>query len=77
MDAEEMGMTTEQLLEEVKKAIRVVLIGGQSYEIGSRKLTRADLSQLRELKKELEQEISSSDTGGLLDNTVVAYFEGR
>ena len=49
MDAEEMGMTTEQLLEEVKKAIRVVLIGGQSYEIGSRKLTRADLSMIPNL----------------------------
>lgn len=77
MDAEEMGMTTEELLGEVKTAIRTVLVGGQSYKIGSRQVTRADLSQLRELKKELEQELASTGTGDLFDNTSVAFFEGR
>ena len=44
-----------ELLSEVKKAIRAILIGGQSYKIGSRSLTRADLNALRDLKKELEE----------------------
>ncbi len=77
MDDEKLEMTTAQLLDEVKRAIRVVLIGGQSYKIGSRQVTRADLLQLRELKKELEQEIASQGPDGLMDNTFVAFFEGR
>ena len=31
-----------ELLEQVNKAITTVLVGGQSYRIGSRQLTRAD-----------------------------------
>lgn len=77
MDDEKLEMTTAQLLDEVKRAIRVVLIGGQSYKIGSRQVTRADLLQLRELKKELEQEIASSGSDELMDNTFVVFFEGR
>lgn len=76
MDAEE--MTTEQLLAEVRNAIRTVLVGGQSYKIGTRELTRANLSELKALKTDLEQELSAS--GGddwLMDNTYVAFFEGR
>ena len=37
------NVSTAELLGEVKTAIRKILIGGQSYQIGSRKLTRADL----------------------------------
>ena len=44
------NVSTAELLGEVKTAIRKILIGGQSYQIGSRKLTRADLYQLRKLK---------------------------
>lgn len=44
-------MTTQELLQEVDNAINTVLVGGQSYKIGSRQLTRADLSELRTLKK--------------------------
>ena len=49
-------MNTEELLKQVNTAIRTVLIGGQSYQIGSRKLTRADLSLLRQMQKELQAE---------------------
>lgn len=70
-------MSTEQLLKEVKQAIRIVLAGGQSYSIGSRQVTRADLAQLRALKTELESELSSGGSGSLLENTAVAVFEGR
>lgn len=70
--------TTKELHAEVTQAIRTILVGGQSYEIGSRKLTRADLSQLRALRSELEEEMAAADTGtDLLDNTVVAMFGGR
>ena len=44
-------LTPKQMLSEVNKAISTVLVGGQSYKIGSRQLTRADLGMLRELKK--------------------------
>lgn len=68
-----------ELLSEVKKAIRAILIGGQSYKIGSRSLTRADLNALRDLKKELEAEIAADDASntGLLDDTYAAFFDMR
>lgn len=71
------NISTAELLGEVKTAIRKILIGGQSYQIGSRKLTRADLYQLRKLKEELEAEIASEGDTSLLDNTYVAFFDGR
>ena len=37
-------MKPAELLEQVNKAIAAVLVGGQSYKIGSRSLTRADLA---------------------------------
>lgn len=75
---EEFKGTAKELHAEVTQAIRTILVGGQSYQIGSRKLTRADLSQLRALRAELEEEMAATDGGaGLLDNTVVATFEGR
>lgn len=71
------NMSTEALLTEVNQAIRTVLLGGQSYKIGSRELTRADLGQLRALKSDLEAELSSGADGDLLGNTYVAFFDGR
>lgn len=76
-DMNELGdMTPGELLKEVNKAINVVLIGGQSYKIGSRQLTRADLGELKRLRTQLQTEITA-DNGSLLDNTVVAVFDGR
>lgn len=69
-------LTPRQMLNEVNKAINTVLVGGQSYRIGSRQLTRADLGMLRELKKELIVE-ANSEQDGLFGNTVVAVFDGR
>ena len=70
-------MTKEQQLAEVNKAIYAVLSGGQSYSIGSRSLTRADLSLLKEMREELEAQMTSDASSRLLDNTFVAFFEGR
>lgn len=69
-------MTSKELLNEVNTAINTVLIGGQSYRIGSRQLTRADLGELRSLKKELEVQ-ANEEPDGLFGNTVVSIFEGR
>lgn len=70
-------MTREQQLAEVNKAIYSVLAGGQSYSIGSRSLTRADLGLLKQMREELEAEITSGNSSHLLDNTFVAFFDGR
>ena len=50
---------------------------GQSYQIGSRKLTRADLSLLRQMQKELQAEVNAQEASGFLDDTYVAFFDGR
>lgn len=48
---EEQQLTASQLLSKVNQAIVNIMVGGQSYQIGSRKLSRADLSTLRAMKK--------------------------
>lgn len=70
-------MTKEEQLAEVNKAIYSVLAGGQSYSIGSRSLTRADLGLLKKMREELEAEITSGNASNLLDNTFVALFDRR
>ena len=69
--------TPQQRLQEVNKAIQAVLLGGQSYKIGSRSLTRADLALLRAMRDDREAQIASEGNSQLLDNTYVAFFEGR
>ena len=71
------GITAAEMLQQVNEAITNVLVGGQSYQIGSRKLTRADLSMLRKLKKELQAEVSAEGESSILDNTYVVMFDGR
>lgn len=71
------GITAVEMLQQVNEAITNVLVGGQSYQIGSRKLTRADLSMLRTLKKELQAEVSAEGESSILDNTYVVMFDGR
>lgn len=71
------GITAAEMLQQVNEAITNVLVGGQSYQIGSRKLTRADLSMLLTLKKELQAEVSAEGESSILDNTYVVMFDGR
>jgi len=66
---------TAEMLEQVNSAIAAVLAGGQSYKIGSRSLTRADLSQLKAIRDEAQ--LSSGQDNCLLDRTCVAFFDGR
>ena len=69
--------TQEEQLETVNKAIYTILVGGQSYKIGSRSLTRADLSELYAMQKALRSEIENDRDTGLLGDPSVAVFDGR
>lgn len=66
-----------EMLEQINAAITAVLSGGQSYKIGSRSLTRADLSTLQAMRAELEAQITAGQASPLLDRTYVALFDGR
>lgn len=72
----EKDMTVEQKLIEVNQAISNILVGGQSYKIGSRSLTRADLNTLLAMQKDLQAQIANQNDG-LMDNTYLALFDGR
>lgn len=73
----EIASTPAERLSQVQEAIVKVLYGGQSYQIGSRKLTRADLSLLREMEKELKAEVAAESNSRFFDDTYVAFFNGR
>lgn len=65
-------------LAEVNEAISTILKGGQSYKIGSRSLSRADLSALLKMKNDIEQQLADETSGnGLMDNTTVGFFDRR
>ena len=61
-NAEKLAERREELVD-VKAAIKKILSGAQSYTIGSRSLTRAQLPELRKWKKELEDEIAGLSGG--------------
>ena len=66
-----------EMLEQINTAITAVLSGGQSYKIGSRSLTRANITELRKLRADLAAQVAEEENTGLLGNTSVAFFEGR
>lgn len=69
-------MTVEQKLIEVNQAISNILVGGQSYKIGSRSLTRADLNTLLVMQRDLQAQLANQNDG-LMDNTYLGIFDGR
>lgn len=69
--------TPQEMLNEVNTAIYKVLVGGQSYKIGSRQLTRADAKLLYSMRNDLMTQINTEGSSSLLDNTYVAVFDGR
>ena len=69
--------TPAERLELVEQAIEEIMIAGQSYKLGSRQLTRADIKQLRAMRKELQSEIAADSATGFFASTYVAEFEGR
>ncbi len=74
---EEQKQTVEQRLLEVDTAIHAVLFGGQSYKLGTRSVTRADLALLRQMRDDLAAQLQSEEDGNLFGRTVVAVFDGR
>lgn len=69
--------SVQQRLADVNKAIQSILLGGQSYKMGSRSLTRASLDALLAERDNLEAQLASTESSHLLGDTVVAVFEGR
>lgn len=67
----------KQRLSEVNQAIQAVLLGGQSYRLGSRSLTRADLALLKAMRDELEAQLTNEAPSPLFSDTYAAFFEGR
>ena len=65
------------LLSEVNKAIATVMVGGQSYKIGSRSLNRANLPELRNLRADLAAQVEEQGNTDFFRNTYAAFFEGR
>ena len=74
---EQMPTTTKDMLDSVNAAIMAIAVGGQSYKIGSRQLTRADLKQLYHIKNDLTAQLAAESSSGLLDDCFVAEFSGR
>ena len=77
MSEEKNNPSAKELLAEVNKALIAVAAGGQSYKIGSRSLTRANITELRNLRDALAAEAAAEDGGSLFRDTYVAYFDGR
>lgn len=69
-------LTPEEMLKNIDKAIYTICVGGQSYQMGTRKLTRANLKELYEIKNDLQAQVSEQNAG-LLDNCYVAVFDRR
>lgn len=66
-----------EMLAEVNKAIIAITAGGQSYKIGSRSLTRANITELKNLRDTLTAEIAATtESNGLFSDTYVAEFKG-
>ena len=70
-------MSNADLLTEVNMAIQKICIGGQSYQIGTKRLTRADLTQLYKRRNALTAALQVEENTGLMENTMVAYFDRR
>lgn len=69
--------TAAALLAEVNKAITSIMVGGQAYTIGSRSLTRANITELRNLRDELSAEVDAENAdANLFGRTYTAFFVG-
>lgn len=65
--------TLEEQLQVLNEAIYKILVGGQSYKIGTRSLTRADLNALITERNRLETQIEGTGTS-LLAGAYAADF---
>lgn len=67
----------EEQLTVVNEAIYAILKGGQSYKIGTRQLTRANLNLLYDMQMKLQAQVVGRQENSLFPDTVVAVFDGR
>lgn len=71
-------MTLQEQLQQVQDAIAAIEIAGQEYQIGSRRLKRADLGLLYSREKALQAQIDYEGShSNTFANTSVAYFDRR
>lgn len=63
-----------QRLKVINDAIYAILVGGQSYKIGSRTLTRADLNTLLSERDRLEANLTADECSVLFPGTFAADF---
>ena len=70
-------VSPKEQLEIVNTDIQSVLEGGQSYKIGTRMLTRANLTELVKLQKSLMGLVAQDDNSNLFSDTYRAVFDGR
>lgn len=71
-------MELRDQLSQVQEAIAAIEIAGQEYQIGSRRLKRADLKSLYEREKMLKAQIAYEDgVSSTFANTSVAFFDRR
>ena len=70
-------ITSEEMLESVNSAIVAITSGGQSYKIGSRELTRANLKDLYKIKNDLAAQVNSNSGSHLFDGCYIGVFSGR
>ena len=67
--------TLAQRLLEVDTAIHAVLLGGQSYKLGTRSVTRADLALLRQMRDDLAAQLQQEDNGnGFVKDAAALFF---
>lgn len=69
---EELFVTPKQQLKVLNEAIYSIMVGGQSYKIGTRSLTRADLATLIAERNRLESQAAQEH--GLLYGAYAAEF---
>lgn len=73
-----MNLTTQEQLQQINNAITAIEIGGQEYQIGNRRLKRADLLLLYQRQKELMQQVATEKSDEtLLGNAFIAKFDRR
>ena len=57
-------LDAKETLEDLKKARKKILLGGQAYEIGDNKMTRAGLKEISEEINAYERAINAYETRG-------------
>lgn len=60
----EVSLAASEFLEEVNAAILAVLTRGQDVTVNGKRYTRANLAELRQLRKELQIEVAAEARSG-------------